>query len=51
VASRKRKKVGEPKIVNGEPKGRSVPIRFSKAEIKLITAAARTLDPERSKEQ
>ena len=44
-------KVLRPKRTQGAPKLKIIPIRFSRAEIKLITAAAKTLDPEGSKEQ
>ena len=51
MAHQNSRRVLRPKRIQGAPKLKSIPIRFSKAEIKLITAAARTLDPGGSKEQ
>jgi hypothetical protein len=51
VASQKPRKVGRPKVRIGGAKGKDVPIRFSQAEIKQITAAARKLNPEHVKER
>jgi hypothetical protein len=38
---KKAKKVGRPKLPKGEARGKIVPVRFTAAEIKRITVAAR----------
>lgn len=38
---KKRKKMGRPKLPKGTTKGRIVPVRFSDADLKVMTAAAK----------
>ena len=51
VAHQKIAQVRRPKGPIGKPRGKSLPLRFSKSEIKLIMAAAQMLDPAVVKER
>lgn len=41
VQQKKVRKVGRPKLPNGEAKGRIVPVRFNGDDLRLIAAAAK----------